>query len=160
MFDSRKIAVCLALLVGMALTNAQAREQSLKFRLVVHDDAAMKVVEAPDGDGHRLGSGSQYGTATFEDGRIAAKYFVFSFEETKAGSQYIGYSTYTFEDGSSITARFDDTTGADGVTNGKYTVLGGSGEYDGAKGSGWYQSVKNAWPKSWLFNGGFDLTLP
>ncbi len=160
MFDIRKIAICSAFLAGMALPNAQASEQSLKFRLVVHDDAAMKVVEAPDADGHRLGSGSQYGTAMFDDGRIAAKYFVFSFEETNVGSQYIGYSTYTFEDGSSITARFDDATGADGVTDGKYTVLGGSGQYDGAKGTGWYKSAKTAWPKSYLFNGGFDLTLP
>ena len=151
MFDIRKIAICSAFLAGMALPNAQASEQSLKFRLVVHDDAAMKVVEAPDADGHRLGSGSQYGTAMFDDGRIAAKYFVFSFEETNVGSQYIGYSTYTFEDGSSI----GPVRRCDGHGQGdrrQIHRLGRSANY-GAKGTGWYKSANTAWPKSYLLYG-------
>jgi hypothetical protein len=53
-----------------------------------------------------------YGAAFFKDGHVAAKEFVFAGDFNKGSGPFYGYSTYQFEDGSTITARFAGTSRA------------------------------------------------
>jgi hypothetical protein len=74
--------------------------------------------------------------------------------------EYSGYSTYTFENGDSITASF---TGAwDPNTDaGDYKVISGTGAYKGATGTGRFDGVKNPWGEdTYLANGSFTLSIP
>ena len=63
-----------------------------------------------------------FGVAFFKDGRVAAKEFVVSSDLRKGSGPIRGYSTYTFDDGSSITASF---TGEfkEGQAHGIYTMF-------------------------------------
>ena len=158
MVCTRILGTLTVALVGVTFANAKADEHALNFRLITHR-IEMKVVEAPDAEGHTLGTGNFKGVAVFEDGRIADKTFVLSFDATNGAGTGIGYSTYAFLDGSSITARFEYKDEAD-VSTGQYTVLGGAGQYEGAKGTGWFKQVEEPWDGASLFDGGFELTLP
>ena len=158
MIRSYKICTAASFLITANVASALADEHELKFRLITHR-IDLKVVEAPDAENHLLGTGSFKGVAVFEGGEIADKTFVYSFDESDGVGTGHGYSTYTFLDGSSITARFDDKTDGN-ISNGQYTVLGGTGRYDGAKGTGWYKKAEEPWDGASLFDGGFELTLP
>jgi hypothetical protein len=153
----------LALLVGLATYSAEAAEQTLKFRLVAY---AMEIstIPATESEGHVLGIGEMRGAAIFEDGRLADKTYTLAFEYTKGTGKFHGYSTYTFEDGSSISARFDGTSEADAkgrVIEGEYSELTGTGQYEGVKGSGSFKSRAVAWKKgATLYDGEFKLMLP
>lgn len=157
-YNLKTIAVSL-LIIGAMVNAAHAGDQALNFRLVTHTED-MHVLESPHAEGHVLGSGVCRGTAVFGDGAIASKFCVFIFDEGKEGGTASGYSVYTFADGSAITARLEDVTGADGSARGEYTVLSGTGRYEGATGSGWYEKAEEPWEAASLWNGGFDLTLP
>ena len=157
------VVAAFAFVVGLATTGAEAEEQVLKFRLVTHS-VDMNVIPASKAEGHIIGVGKFRGVAVFEDGRIADKSFTSSFDYTKGLGPYHGYSTYTFEDGSTIRARFDGgaETGPDGrVSQGKYSELTGTGQYEGVTGSGWFKSKSVPWEQGAnLFDGEFKLSLP
>ena len=53
-----------------------------------------------------MSTSNAFGVAFFKDGRVAAKDFVVSTDLRKGSGPIRGYSTYTFDDGSSITASF------------------------------------------------------
>lgn len=148
-------AALFATITGTTLTGAVlADEQTLKFRLVTQR-LDVKVATVPYDENHVIGVGEYAGVAAFEDGRIASKDFVMHFEDNAGSLTYFGYSTYAFEDGSTISARFDGAGG-----KGKYSALIGTGIYDGVKGSGWFGPVKEPWDKANLFQGEFQITTP
>lgn len=149
-------AAAVLMVTGTGAVLADGHE--LTFQLVVHS-IDMKVVEAPDAKGHILGTGNFKGVAVFADGDIADKTFVFSFDETDGVGTGHGYSTYTFVDGSSITARFDDVSGGDSP-GGDYEVLSGTGRFEGATGTGWYKAADHPWDGASFYDGAFSLDLP
>ena len=144
-----------ALVAGAVIGDATAEEQSLAFQLITHR-IDMNVVDAPDAEGHKLGLGNYKGVAVFEDGRIADKTFVFSFD----GNNSIGYSRYTFLDGSSIALSFKSSEDETDITIGEYTVLSGTGQYEGVTGTGSFKELEDPWDGASLFDGRFELTLP
>jgi hypothetical protein len=75
-----------------------------------------------------------FGTAFFKDGRIAFKDFVYSHDLMKGSGPFFGYSTYTFEDGSSLVTRFDGKYEAGKPLHGDYMILSGTGKYAGREG--------------------------
>ena len=88
-----------------AASTALAGEQVLEFKLVTKP-IDYKITEAANFEGQVVGSGKMFGVAFFKDGRTAVKDFVASADLLKGSGPIYGYSTYTFEDGSSITARY------------------------------------------------------
>ena len=106
-------AALIAGLVGPGLASAEPLE--LKFRLVVKT-YGMEVTELASLPGHTIGSGPAAGVAVFDDGRIAYKDFVITTNGTADTGDYQGYSTYTFENGDSITAKFTGGWSAEGET--------------------------------------------
>jgi hypothetical protein len=114
-------------LSGVALvfvaSTALAGEQVLEFKLVTKP-IDYKVTEAANIEGQVVGSGKMFGVAFFKDGRTAVKDFVASADLLKGSGPIYGYSTYTFEDGSSITARYAGSV-KEGRAKGEYTILSG-----------------------------------
>jgi len=139
-----------------------------------------ELLEQSDGfDGHslRLGGASRaphefrqaaqnvalmkmHGVAFFKDGRVASKNFVFNVDYNKGAGPFFGYSTYQFEDGSSITARFAGTQRTGQPVHGEYTVLSGTGTYAGAKGTGTFDAVPHKLTGANLLSGKFSITTP
>ena len=137
---------------------AVAGEQHLEFKFVTRP-IDVKSVEAHNIEGQTLSAGKFFGVAYFGDGRIAVKDFISSADSLKGIGSIRGYSTYTFEDGSSITASFIGEI-KQGV-HGTYTILSGTGSYDKATGTGSFDSVPTKFKDgATLFNGKFDVKTP
>jgi hypothetical protein len=159
-----RILTYLGLLVGAATLFAAppaalAGEQHLEFKFVVQA-IDMKAVEAPNITGQVLSAGKFFGVAYFKDGRVAVKDFIGAGDLLKGLGPLKGYSTYTFEDGSTITASYIGESTDTGL-HGKYTVVSGTGAYDKATGMGSFDSVPTKFSDgATLFNGKFDVKTP
>ena len=130
---------------------AIAGQSTLEFKLVTKA-IEVQSIDVPNLENQRIGQGRAIGVATFKDGRIAIKNFVFQFDENKNGtSSTYGYSTYTFDDGSTITARFSDQTGPNQAEHGEYKILSGTGAYAGATGTGSYDSIQSSFKSIGLY---------
>lgn len=135
-----------------------AGQEHLEFKLVTRG-VDVKTVKAGNIDGRELGAGNFFGVAFFKDGRIAAKEFIDAFDYLNADGTGRGYSTYTFEDGSTITASYvyEDKGGK---LHGDYTILSGTGRYDKATGTGKFDSLPTKWNGAYLFDAAFDVKTP
>ena len=150
------VFTALACAFGQAAT---AGEHALEFKLVVKA-IDVKSHEAPNIEGQSVTLMKMHGTAFFKDGRVASKEFIFSTDYNKGSGPFFGYSTYQFEDGSSITARFAGTARVGQPAHGEYTVVSGTGAYAGAKGTGSYDSVPSKLTGAFLLTGKFAITTP
>ncbi len=127
---------------SLLATAAAAEEQTLKFKLVVSmtSNTELQLASLPD---RSLTANEAVGVAIFEDGRIAFKRFVVSSAGGNDDGATIGLSTYTFQNGNSLTMKF--TGGWSGQTDGgDYVVLSGTGAFEGATGTGRFDAVESA----------------
>jgi hypothetical protein len=69
----------------------------------------------------------------------------------KGSGPFYGYSTYTFDNGSSITARYTGSA-KDGRTS--------TGAYASAAGTGGFESVQSAFKGAGLYDGRFIIKTP
>ena len=90
----------------LAPSLAFAGEQVIEFRYVIHP-LEVKTFEAPKIEGQTMVMGKVFGVVAFKDGRVGTKDFIYSAELLKGEGPVRGFSTYTFEDGSSSTASFN-----------------------------------------------------
>lgn len=136
-----------------------ASEQELAFQLVTHaiDVKTEKISEI---DGQVVSSGRYAGAAVFADGRIANKEFTFSFDFKKGAGPFYGYSTYMFLDGSSLVMRFEGTLEPGKPMLGRYTVISGTGIYQGATGTGQFEKVDDPWERANLYKGVLRISTP
>ncbi len=148
------VAATLALpLLGHAVG---AAEQTLRFRLVTQQVGPPSAL--PEIGGHKVNVGQYMGVATFEDGRIAHKRFVDVSDDTPENGTFKGYSTYTFQNGDSLTLGYTGGWDSNGAT-GRYTLISGTGAYAGASGTGEFKAIDEPWDEASMFEGSFTLTL-
>lgn len=153
-------AACILTSMGCALApSPAAAEQVLEFKLVTQP-VEVRTVEVPRVEGQSVVLVKMHGVAFFKDGRVASKEFVFSADYNKGSGPFYGYSTYQFEDGSTITARFAGTQRAGQPMHGEYTILSGTGAYAGAKGSGTFDSVPHKLTGANVHNVKLLVTMP
>jgi hypothetical protein len=158
MSKSTLTAVVLAA-TGLLPHQGVAAEHNLEFKLVVMP-VEVKSFEIANVEGQNVSLMKMSGVAFFKDGRVASKNFVFNIDYNKGTGPFFGYSTYQFEDGSSVTARFAGTQRAGQPIHGEYTVLSGTGVYSGAKGTGTFDSAPHKLTGANLLNGKLSLTTP
>jgi hypothetical protein len=137
---------------------AFAGEQKLEFKLVTFR-IDPTVLEAANIDGQTITASKAFGVAYFKDGRVAVKNYIFSTELLKGSGPLRGYSTYTFDEGSTITASFTGEV-TEGLSHGLYTILSGTGTYANATGTGSFDGVRAGFKGALLFNGKFDVKTP
>lgn len=150
-------SICLtATLLSSSHLAIAAEPLELKFRLVTHP--LSEPVDIPAIGGHQLVLKHYTGVAVFEDGRIAHKDFVDVSDETPDKGDFKGYSTYTFENGDSLTLSYVGDWDDQGA-RGTYELLSGTGAYAGATGTGSFQSADEPWDEASLFTGSIQVTL-
>jgi len=154
-----RVVSALALIASVGAPPALAGQQELAFRLVTRA-IDVKTEKVADIDGQVVSTGRYAGTAVFEDGRIANKEFTFSFDFRKGAGPFFGYSTYTFTDGSSLVMRFEGVLDAGKPMLGHYTVISGTGIYQGASGTGQFEKADDPWEKANLYTGVLKITTP
>jgi hypothetical protein len=138
---------------------AFAGEQKLEFKLVTRLVNPTTVVEAANIEGQTMIASKAVGVAYFKDGRVASKDFIIALDLRNGSGSYKGYSTYTFEDGSSITASFTGERKG-GESHGIYTIVSGTGTYANATGTGSFDSVPTKFKDATLYDGKFDVKTP
>ncbi len=152
-----KITGAATIAACMAAGPLAAEEQTLNFRLVTKKISG-PVMQVANVEGRNVSAGEYVGVAIFEDGRIAYKEFVNMMDFVKGEGSYSGYSTYTFQNGDSLTLKFVGGWGKE-RNGGDYEVLSGTGAYKGASGSGRFDALKEQWEGANLYEGTFKLTL-
>lgn len=152
-----KIASAATIVACVAAGSVAAEEQTLKFRLVTKQISG-PMMEVANVEGRSIGAGQYVGVAVFEDGRIAYKDFVTMVDAGKKEGSFSGYSTYTFQNGDSLTLKFTGGWGQES-NGGDYEVLSGTGAFKGANGTGRFDALKEPWDGADLFEGSFKLTL-
>jgi hypothetical protein len=91
----------------------------------------------PDVDKHTIGIFERRGVAIFKNGKTAAYHSRGTWDHIDNNGTFQGYSTLTFEDGSTITSK---SLGNISKEEGKMPTLTGKGEY--IKGTGEYEGIK------------------
>jgi hypothetical protein len=156
----RQMTKCLLLAAAGALTqHAAAADQVLEFKLVTMP-VEVRSLEASAVEGQSVVLMKMNGVAFFKDGRVASKQFVFNGDFNKGSGPFIGYSTYQFEDGSTINARFAGTLRAGQPIHGEYTIVSGTGVYAGAKGTGMFDGLPHKMTGANLLNGKLVVVMP
>jgi hypothetical protein len=149
-------AAMLGLMFLAPIAPAVAEEQTLRFKLVVQEVGIPSAL--PEIGGHKVSAGRYMGVAMFEDGRIAHKRFVDVSDETAGAGSFKGYSTYTFENGDSLTLSYTGGWDAKGAT-GTYQVISGTGKYAGATGTGSFKGLDEPWDEAYLYDVTLNLML-
>ncbi len=127
------ILVVSAWVLGSAI---QAGAETMKCRIagtVTKDES----VPVSDEEGHSLHLLITEGLAFFENGEIAkVRSHNLSDRISEKGSQVIGYTIYTFEDGSTIVQRFQRLlVSGDPTAKATGELTKGTGRFEGIKGS-------------------------
>lgn len=153
-----KIASAATVAACLLAGSVAAEEQTLNFRLVT-TKVSGAVLPVANVEGRSISAGDYVGFAVFDDGRIAYKEFVMMMDAAKTEGGYSGYSTYTFQNGDSLTLKFVGGWG-EKRNGGDYEVLSGTGVFKGATGTGRFDAIKENWEGASLHEGSFTLTLP
>lgn len=129
--------ISLMLLLGVIATSATAAEGVFKARNV-HYGKTWNMIEIGDVEGHIMGLYENTGLSFLDDGETAALEVKGTMDSGPAGGFVEGYEIRTFDDGSSITLKFEGESNK-GVGSGTLTCIAGSGRFQDIQCQGSYQ---------------------
>ena len=153
-----KIALAILTTGLLSAGAASAQEQTLPFKLVI-TTTSDETMELPSFTDQSVMAHEAVGVAYFEDGRIAFKQFAMASVGGEAEGNWMGLSTYTFENGDALNVKFAGGWSPDGEQL-EYTVLSGGGAFEGATGTGELTGVSTSWEDASLLEGSFTLQVP
>ena len=147
---SVKICLYAFLPVAMMISGSVvAKDETLECMLYIAQsmDSDAKSSVAIKSAGLMLSSVRRGSVCVFGDGSVADKQFVLVNRIIGDGStgSSMGYSVYTMDNGDSLSVEFTGKWGSEGY-KGAYTILGGTGSYEGATGDGSITGTKSPWP--------------
>lgn len=124
----------------------QAADGTMTGRIVAHY-TKMETMEVGDVPGHVLGVAQQAGLTFFSTGEVAKAATTFHFNLFKGKGNFSGYILHTLPDGSTLTKTF--VGNVDSVDDGKKFVMegksecnGGTGKFEGFKGTGAFKGER------------------
>jgi hypothetical protein len=140
------IIVTIFFVVIVSVTTTQAADEKITGRVVAHY-TKMETMEVGDVPGHVLGIAQQSGLMFYSTGEVAKKSATFHFDLMKGKGTFVDYSLYTDKDGSTRFIKAVGTAGPvdDGkkfVIEGTFECIGGTGRYEGFKGTGTFKGER------------------
>ena len=125
-------------LIGLYASGNALADETVKFREIMHA-TSVQSQDVGDVDGHAPALVRFSGLASFSDGTVGTTYFVGTTDYTRGTGTYSAYHNITLADGSVLWSKWIGTTTAEGTISriqGTFSVLGGKGRFEGAKGDG------------------------
>jgi hypothetical protein len=139
----KKVAViALVIMASVVLVPIiQAADEKMTGRIVLHYTKSETIEVGDNIPGHILGVAQQTGLVLHSTGGIGRKTATFTFDLVKGKGTWSEYSVITDQDGSTLFSRAVGTAGPVGdgkkfVIEGKIECTGGTGRYEGFKGTG------------------------
>jgi hypothetical protein len=135
------LVLTMATLFCANANNVARADETLKWRHVQHN-TSFQSQDVGDVKGHSLSVYQLPGIAFFPDGSTGSTLVVGTSDVTNGSGTLNGYSTLNFTDGSAIFMKYTGTIKVDGTKvprRGTFTVIGGKGRYEGAKGDGTWE---------------------
>ncbi len=134
------IAGAVLLTTAILAPVGHAADAPLTGRISLHYTKS-ETIEVGDAPGHLMGVAQQTGLVFYADGGVARKTTTFTFDLVKGKGTFNEYSVITDQDGSILVSRGIGTAGPVGdgkkfVIEGKIECIGGTGRYEGFKGTG------------------------
>ena len=124
-------------IVGLVLGStiqAEAQEQkTMKYKFYTWVVKA-ETVPVDDVEGHNVALQVRGSFVVYENGEVATARAVVSSDRMKLSSQFMQYSTTTFEDGSTISSKTQGTREG-GVGGWTTEIIKGTGRFEGIKGT-------------------------
>jgi hypothetical protein len=138
--------LAMLLYVMVLLPGLSSADEKMTGRIVAHY-TKMETMEAGDVPGHVLGIAQQTGLMFYSTGEIAKKAATFHFDLMKGKGSFVDYSLYTDQDGSTRFIKSVGTAGPVGdgkkfVIEGEFECIGGTGRYEGFKGTGTFKGER------------------
>jgi hypothetical protein len=137
----RKLATAAVAAATLAAWGAGAAERELSWRAAIRTAAAHEL-PVPGAENHLLGVAAFRGFAFFDRGEVASHRYTGHFDFTDGSGSITGYAVWTFEDGSTLRARYqgEAARAGEGITfTGSYSDVTGDGRFKGATGSGSFE---------------------
>jgi len=161
MYRKGAVVLTVTLIAGLmsGVPEARAAERTLEFRLVTKT-IEPRALDAPNVENQSITQSKAFGVGIFSDGRIVTKEYVFAADFNKGLGPVFGYSTYAFDDGSTLTLRFTLESKPNGVGHGEYKILSGTGAYAGATGMGTLDRVASQFKQVGVWNVRLVVTTP
>jgi hypothetical protein len=135
------LSVSFVLLPGFS-----SADEKTTGRVVAHF-TKIETMEVGDVPGHVLGVAQQTGLMFISTGEIATKAATLHFDLVKGKGTFVDYSFYTDQDGSTRYLKAVGTVGPVGdgkkfVIEGGFDCIGGTGRYEGYKGTGTFKGER------------------
>lgn len=133
--------VVLVIALGLPAFAAQAGELAVTGQNI-QSKSESSWIQIGEDKGHGIGAYESMGITYHGDGKISTYVNKGTYDWNNAAGKSQGYILRTFEDGSTYKAQYQGQSKLDGkvtIWSGTWTILGGTGKYEGVKGEGTYQ---------------------
>ena len=122
-------------------TPAMAKKVKFKCKIVTQI-TKIHVIKVGDVEGHIIAISQRRGLRFSDEGEVGSYVNWVRSDTIKGKGTHVGYNRITYEDGSTTVAKFEGTSapleGRRYTGKGTFTYIGGSGRFEGIKGSGSY----------------------
>ena len=135
------LTLTMVTLLSIGAKNSTRADETVKWRHVQHN-TSVQSLNVGDINGHSLFLYQLPGIAFFPDGSLGSTMVIGTSDLTNGSGTNSGYNILNFSDGSALFMKYSGTNKIEGnrfPRQGTFTVIGGKGRYEGAKGDGTWQ---------------------